>query len=133
MCMKCEIKKLMSDLVGIDTKETLIGKVPAGLILLLQLAENDLNKIKADSRAKTIEMVISGKPKEEIMKALNDSYKELFEKAAAAVDKSWENIYESVGLDASVSHDYRIDVVSGELFRKEEVVKEKAPQAPGVH
>lgn len=129
MCIKCEAKKAALAILGLEVKKTLIGKVESGLILSLNLAENDLDKIKADTEAQLQVLVMKGATKEEAAEDLTAKYGEAFNTAAQKVEDCWTAIYKAVGIEDQEG-DFTINQRTGEMY-KEEVVP--VADAQGVH
>jgi hypothetical protein len=132
MCIKCKLKKLFLEAAGVEEKSTLIGKLSSDLILTLNLAENDLEKIKADTEAQLTVLVMRGATKEEALEELTAKYEESFTAASQKVEGAYNEIYKALGIEDEEGV-YRIDQRTGEVFRKELVKVEEAPVAEGTH
>ncbi len=131
MCIVCEMKKAASNALGFEVKKEVLGKVPSGLILALSLAENEVEKVKADAEAAIASMRLAGVTKESALESVEEEYKVPFDEAVRNVKDSWDAIFNSVGATENENMQYRINQVTGELFA--ETLVNKQPTSPGVH
>lgn len=132
MCELCEIKKAIGEFVGLDVKKVLVGKIDLQLIADLNLAENEVEKIKADSGAELLVLKSQGLPKAEVIGRLTEKYQEKYDAAVDHYNEVWNKIYTAVGVAGDKKEgSYTIDRDTGELFL--EVVEEIQVTAQGVH
>ncbi|WP_433958580.1 hypothetical protein [Cytobacillus horneckiae] len=129
MCIKCEAKKTALSLMGMELKRTVIGKVESGLILNLNLADNELDKIKADLHAEIAVLIMKGLSKVEAQEQLESKYEKPFNAAVDKAKNCWKEIEKALGVDG-LDDDISIDILTGELY-KEKVIPAAAVQ--GVH
>ncbi|MGP9042137.1 hypothetical protein [Cytobacillus kochii] len=129
MCIKCETKKAALSLIGMEVKKTVIGKVESGLILNLNLADNALDKIRADINAEIAVLIMKGLSKEETQERIDSKYEKPFNNAVEKIQSCWKDIKKALGVD-ELDEGTSIDVLTGEIFKEEYV---QAPTAQGVH
>jgi len=125
MCKKCEARKELLNLLGVEVKTKVIGKVESPLILKLSLAENEVDKIKMDTESQLQILIMQGYAKEECLSELDKMYGQQFKAASEKVNKAWEEICSKFNLTAEdvENEGYKLNMRTGELF-KEELVHE---------
>jgi hypothetical protein len=128
MCIECSIKKAIASLAGIEIKREVVGKVNKGLILQLKLAENEVDKIMMDTKA-TVASLPKDITEEEFVKILSDKHEAKHNEAAAKVNEAFDQIFSAVGIDdgeaRSKRDTYKIDSITGEVFREVEIYKDQ--------
>lgn len=133
MCIVCELKKAAGKVFGVELKEEVIGKVNAGTILKLQLAEQELDKVKELSEAELKLLHLEGKTKEEVVDHLTAKYADRFNKAGEELNQAYDELLQPFNLDRETADDkgYKVDIKRGLLIR--EYFEEKKDTPQGVH
>lgn len=117
MCIKCELKKAIGDLLGIEVKKEIVGKVDADLINKFSQAEKEKDRVKELIDAEMKVLALKNTPFEEAKTEIKGKYEADFITAAHALDVCMNEIAEAVGLD-DLEGEFIIDVKTGEVFRE---------------
>lgn len=133
MCIKCEAQKLALGLMGKEVRETVLGTVSPGLILGISLAENEMDKVKADLDAEIELLEKEGASKEEVLDKLAPKYEAAFTAAKDTEKNAWDEVFKSLGTEGVSGANYRINQATNEVTLVEIVDKTEAPTAEGVH
>ena len=113
MCIKCEIKKVIMGVAGVETKEVPAGKIDTGLLLKFNMNNNAQEELEAEVEA-----------------ALKAAAAEVAERFEARVDELeaehkslWAEVCQQLNLDPEGDHS--LNRKTGEVVT--EVVEKKAP------
>lgn len=127
MCIKCEIKKGLLELAGVEEKEVVVGEATLETVKELHKAEDAVKalKVEIDERLEAAAIAV---------------YEEMKPKTEEADDNfthAWNMALQSAGVDVNKqAADYSINKENGQVTRTEIVKQEQATDvevAEGTH
>lgn len=142
MCIKCEIEKMMLEVMGKEKVETELGTIGRGYIKEITQLEEAQDILDEQIESAVKKAAEEGLTQEEMEAIVAPKFEKKFEDLLALRKKVFNEALQAAGVDKTVEElaetDFKLDKVTGvisviEIKDKPEEGQEEYDVAPGVH